>query len=187
MDRRSLLLGSGLWLLGPAAFCGSSTADLAALVRQGGVLLVRHASTEAGLGDPPGFVLDQCSTQRNLSQTGRAEARAIGAWFGQHGLRPQSVLSSQWCRCQDTARLAFGRYEDWPALNSTFGGQGQHEQQLQALRARLRQLPAGMLEVWVTHQVIMTGLTGAYPAMAEGFLLDASSLLQGRGMMKPGS
>ena len=185
MDRRALLFGSGLWALGFAAMGEPSLPSLSALARHGGVLLIRHTSTEPGLGDPPGFTLGRCSSQRKLSEAGRAEAQAIGAWFQQQRLPVQTVLSSQWCRCQDTAGLAFGRYQDWPALNSTFAGQGQHEQQLQMLRERLRQLPAGQLEVWVTHQVIMTGLTGAYPAMGEGFLVDESGMLRARGMMKP--
>lgn len=180
MDRRSLLIGSGLWALGPAAFSASSAPALSALARKGGVLLIRHASTEPEVGDPPGFTLGQCGTQRNFSQAGRAEAIDIGAWFQQHGLQPQAVFSSQWCRCKDTARLAFGRYEDWSALNSTFATQGQHEQQLKMLGQRLRQLPRGTLEVWVTHQVIMTGLTGAY----QGFMMDASGMLRARGKMR---
>ena len=153
--------------------------------RQGGVLLVRHASTEPGLGDPPGFVLSQCQTQRNLSEAGRAQARALGAWFARHGLPVQAVLSSQWCRCLDTAQLAFGRVQAWPALNSTFDGQGQPDAQLRELRQRLAGLREGTLEVWVTHQVIMTALTGAYPAMAEGFLVDGRAQLRARGMMSP--
>ena len=153
--------------------------------RQGGVLLVRHASTEPGLGDPPGFVLSQCQTQRNLSDAGRAQARALGAWFARHALPVQAVLSSQWCRCLDTAQLAFGRVHAWPALNSTFDGQGQPDAQLRELRQRLAGLREGTLEVWVTHQVIMTALTGAYPAMAEGFLVDGRAQLRARGMMSP--
>ena len=152
---------------------------------QGGVLLVRHASTELGLGDPPGFVLSQCQTQRNLSEAGRAQARALGAWFARNALPVQAVLSSQWCRCQDTAQLALGRVQAWPALNSTFDGQGQPETQLRDLRERLGGLREGTLEVWVTHQVIMTALTGAYPAMAEGFLVDGRAQLRARGMMSP--
>ena len=153
--------------------------------RQGGVLLVRHASTEPGLGDPPGFVLSQCRTQRNLSEAGRDQARALGAWFARHALPVQAVLSSQWCRCLDTAQLAFGRVQAWPALNSTFDGQGQPDAQLRELRQRLAGLREGTLEVWVTHQVIMTALTGAYPAMAEGFLVDDRAQLRARGMMSP--
>ncbi len=165
---------------------GAQTAPgLAEQARRGGVLLIRHASTEPGLGDPAGFTLGQCQTQRNLSEAGRAEARAMGAWFQRHGLQPRAVLSSQWCRCLDTARLALGQAEPWPALNSTFGGQGQPEQQLAQLQARLQALPAGVLEVWVTHQVIMTALTQAYPAMSEGFLVDRQGRLLSRGMMTP--
>jgi phosphohistidine phosphatase SixA len=149
--------------------------------RQGGVLLIRHAATEAGLGDPPGFVLGQCSTQRNLSEAGRKASRGLGAWMQANGFKPDAVRSSQWCRCQDTARLAFGQYEDWSALNSTFAGQGDPVAQLQALRERLLAMPAGRTEVWVTHQVIMTGLTSAYPGLGEGFVVDRQGRLLVRG------
>ena len=197
MQRRHLCGGALAWA-GLAALAGSAAAlaqpaapgaELLAQLRpwqaqrHSGVVLVRHASTEPGLGDPAGFVLSQCHTQRNLSEAGRAQARAMGAWFARHGLPVQSVLSSQWCRCLDTAQLAFGRVQAWPALNSTFDGQGQPEAQLRALRERLAGLREGTLEVWVTHQVIMTALTGAYPAMAEGFLVDARAQLRARGMM----
>lgn len=157
-------------------------ADLTRLWRrEGGVLLIRHAATEAGLGDPPGFVLGQCSTQRNLSEAGRKASRGLAAWMQAHGFKPDAVRSSQWCRCQDTARLAFGQYEDWPALNSTFAGQGDASAQLRALRERLLAMPAGRTEVWVTHQVIMTGLTSAYPGLGEGFLVDRQGRLLARG------
>lgn len=178
MQRRTALIALTAWTLQVQA-----DSLLASLSRQGGVLMVRHASTEPGLGDPIGFKLGQCSTQRNLSEAGRAEALAMGTWFQRYRLQPKEVFSSQWCRCQDTAKLAWGRVQDWPALNSTFDGQGQHERQLTELRERLRQLPSGVLEVWVTHQVIMTALTQAYPAMGEGFLLDRQGQLLARGMM----
>jgi phosphohistidine phosphatase SixA len=187
MKRRDFLVGSAGLCLGSGALASSPDASMASLARAGGVILIRHATTEAGLGDPPNFTLGQCSTQRNLSEAGREESRAIGAWFRKHQLKVQAVLSSQWCRCQDTARLAFGAYQDWPALNSTFAGQGQHEQQIQMLRERLRALPANTLEVWVTHQVIMTGLTGDYPAMGEGFLVDSQGKVKARGMMRSGT
>jgi phosphohistidine phosphatase SixA len=178
MQRRIALFATFSWALSTQA-----SPTLAAQARQGGVLLIRHASTEPGLGDPPGFRLGQCSTQRNLSAQGQTEARAMGDWFRRHQLAPQAVLSSQWCRCQDTARMALGRVQDWPALNSTFAGQGQPDRQLGELRERLQRLPSGTLEVWVTHQVIMTALTQAYPAMGEGFLVDRQGQLLARGMM----
>jgi broad specificity phosphatase PhoE len=159
----------------------SKTELLATWRKSGGVLLIRHAATESGIGDPPGFVIGQCRTQRNLSETGRQASRALGAWLQAQNFKPDAVRSSQWCRCQDTARLAFGAYEDWPALNSTFAGQGDPTAQQQALRERLQALPAGRTEVWVTHQVIMTGLTGAYPGLGEGFVVDRQGRLLARG------
>jgi phosphohistidine phosphatase SixA len=84
------------------------------------VVLLRHASTGPGIGDPPGFRLGDCSTQRNLSQKGRDEARAIGAAFTRRTIPLGPVLSSRWCRCQETARLAFGRVEPAPMLDSMF-------------------------------------------------------------------
>lgn len=161
---------------------GATLTELATVWRrEGGVLLVRHAVTEAGLGDPPEFVLGQCRTQRNLSPEGQRASRAMGEWARTNGFIPDAVRTSQWCRCQDTARLAFGQYEDWPPLNSTFAGQGNPSAQIQALRERLLAMPAGRTEVWVTHQVIMTALTGAYPEMGEGFLVDAQGRLRARG------
>lgn len=191
MKRRAVLARSAaglllpLWGLGGPAMAQTTRASKTELLttwrKSGGVLLIRHAATESGIGDPPGFVLGQCRTQRNLSEAGRQASRALGAWLQAQNFKPDAVRSSQWGRCQDTARLAFGAYEDWPALNSTFAGQGDPAAQQQALRERLQALPAGRTEVWVTHQVIMTGLTGAYPGLGEGFVVDRQGRLLARG------
>lgn len=179
------LAGSATAVAANRSSAQTTASDLAAVWRQsGGVLMLRHASTEPGVGDPPGFTLGQCRTQRNLSEQGRAEALAMGRWMQHHQLHADVVLSSQWCRCQDTARLAFGRAQDWPALNSTFAGQGQAAAQDMALRDRLRQMPAGRMEIWVTHQVNMTALTGAYPGLGEAFVVDRQGRLLARGWMK---
>ncbi len=191
LHRRTVLVGLGSGLLatvGAGHFTlalaqslpTASSALLTAWRREGGVLLIRHAAIEAGLGDPPGFVIGQCYTQRNLSEAGQQASRALGQWLRAQQFKPDAVHSSQWCRCQDTAQLAFGQYENWPALNSTFAGQGDAPAQLQALRERLLALPVGRTEVWVTHQVIMTGLTGAYPALGEGFWVDRQGRLRAR-------
>lgn len=186
-DRRQWLqwaAGSAATVFASGVAAQTSPAALAEVwQRSRGVLMLRHASTEPGVGDPPGFTLGQCSTQRNLSAQGRAEAQAMGRWMAQQQLRPDAVLTSQWCRCQDTARLAFGQAEDWSALNSTFAGQGEAAAQEAAMRARLRQTPAARLEVWVTHQVNMTALTGAYPGLGEAFVLDRQGRLLVRGWM----
>lgn len=136
------------------------------------VLLMRHAQTVAGTGDPPGYRLDDCSTQRNLAEEGRAQARALGSLVQAAGLQFNSVRSSRWCRCLETARLAFGHAQAWTPLNSFFDAREQGTQQLGQLRAAWQSLPAGQLTAWVTHQVVVTGLTGLWPASGEVFIIE---------------
>ena len=151
-----------------------ANAEFAAALREGGcAVILRHAQTEAGIGDPPGFRLDICSTQRNLSTEGRAQARRIGDWFAAQGLRPQALLSSAWCRCRDTADLAFRKHALWPALNSFFGNADSGKEQAAQMRTAIARIPRQQFEVWVTHQVNVTALTGAFIGMAEAFVVDA--------------
>jgi len=157
--------------------------DPAALLRQGGcVLMLRHAQTEPGIGDPPGFKLTVCSTQRNLSAAGRQSALRMGEWFKVRGLQPQAVLTSAWCRCIDTANLAFGKSRLWAPLNSVFGDRLPLPDQTAALREALKQLPAGQFQVWVSHQVNVTALTGQHLAMGEGVILDRDAKVLARVM-----
>lgn len=148
----------------------------------GAILLLRHAQTVPGLGDPEGFRLEDCSTQRNLSEAGRVDSSAWGAWLSQLGIKPARVRSSQWCRCLDTARLMFPQQtvQPWPALNSYFQGHGDRAAQLRLARSeavRLAQEASGF-EVWVTHQVVITDLTGEYTGMGEAVVARASSAAQ---------
>lgn len=154
---------------------------LGARLRAGAcVVVLRHARTDPGIGDPPGFRLDRCSTQRNLSAEGRAQAERIGQWFKSRGLEPSAVQSSAWCRCKDTADLAFGRHKVWPALNSFFGESRTRDTQTAQLRAALKAMPAGKFEVWVTHQVNMTALTGEGMVMGEALVLDVTGTVLAR-------
>lgn len=154
-----------------------SPPDLAALLRDGScVLMLRHAQTEPGIGDPPNFQLSQCSTQRNLSHEGRTQSTRIRQWFATHQLTASSVQSSAWCRCRDTATLAFGSYDLLPALNSTFDSSNNQTAQTEALRERLKTVRAGQFEVWVTHQVNISALTGEGPAMGEAFVVRLTSI-----------
>lgn len=137
-------------------------------LRQGGqVVLVRHAATVPGVGDPPGFRLGDCGSQRNLSTEGRAQATRLGADFRHRAIAPAEVLTSRWCRCQDTARLAFGTATPWPALDSFFGDPERSDAQTRAVRQRIAGFRGGGTLVLVTHQVNITALTGLAPAPGE--------------------
>lgn len=169
LPRREVL--AGLLALGlPRWALARESAD--ALRAGGCALVLRHAATDPGIGDPPDFNLAVCSTQRNLSPAGRADAQRIGAWFKQNRLLPNVVRSSAWCRCQDTARLAFGEFQVWSPLNSVFGDRITLPDQTDTLRAALKAIKPGQFEVWVTHQVNITSLTQRAPAMGEGFVVD---------------
>ena len=142
-----------------------------ARLREGGnVVLMRHATTEPGVGDPPDFRLGECTTQRNLSAEGREQARRVGEAFRREAIRLDEVRSSAWCRCVDTAQLAFGRHAVWPSINSFFGTAPAREAQTREVLAAVRALRAPTNWMLVTHQVNITALTGEYLAMGEVFV-----------------
>jgi broad specificity phosphatase PhoE len=139
------------------------------------VIAFRHALAP-GTFDPPGFRIGDCSTQRNLSDEGRAQARRIGEWFAQRSLKPQRVRSSPWCRCVDTATLAFGAPEIDATLGSPRGyAEATNEQSLRALRRSLAAASKrpGHFEAWVTHMFVLSALTGEGSSSGEGLILRA--------------
>ena len=150
----------------------ASEAAWPALHEDGTVVLLRHARAP-GTGDPPGFRLDDCSTQRGLSAEGREQAVRIGERFRAKRVRVGRVLSSRWCRALDTARLAFGEgAEPFPALDSFFEERDGRDGQTEAVRETIegwRKHP-GVL-VLVTHQVNVAALTGIGPAEGEVVVL----------------
>lgn len=168
MRIRLLLLLPALIGLHAAAATGDEDA-LWQKLRGGGVtVLMRHAATDPGIGDPPGFTLSQCASQRNLSDAGREDARRIGAAFRRHGVAPGAVWSSHWCRCLDTARLAFGRVAPEPGLDSMFNDdETSAAAKLRTLRARLAARRESTALVLVTHDVNIRALTGQSLAPGE--------------------
>lgn len=154
------------------ASAGSADAPLwAAMARGGHVVLLRHALAP-GTGDPPGFRLGECRTQRNLSAAGQRQAQAIGARFRANGAGEVEVLSSRWCRSLDTARLLdLGPVTPLPALDSFFAGRGSESGQTAQLRAFLASRRGGPTLVLVTHQVNITALTGVFPQSGEMLVL----------------
>jgi broad specificity phosphatase PhoE len=131
---------------------------------------MRHASTEAGLGDPPGYRLDDCSTQRNLSDLGRAEARSVGARFALEKVSIARVYSSPWCRCRETAMLAFGKSEDWEPLSSFFDFPDRDAEYTERVKKRIGNYSSRALGgnvAMVTHNVNIAALTKLSVAPAE--------------------
>jgi phosphohistidine phosphatase SixA len=129
-------------------------------------VIMRHAIAPGG-GDPPGYRLDDCSTQRNLSEEGRSQARRIGAVLRENGVAAASVRSSAGCRARETAELlGLGPVAREPALDSFFDDRSQGPARTEALRALLAAWRGGPL-VMVTHQVNITALTGVFPASGE--------------------
>jgi len=182
LDRRAFSLFA-LAAMPALSSAQSGTTAMAERLRAGRcAVLWRHAQTVPGIGDPPGFTLASCGTQRNLSDAGRAQARTAGEWFKAQKLTPHAVLSSAWCRCKDTADLAFGGHEPWAPLNSTFAEGDKAGAARAAMVQRLASLLAGRFEVWVTHQVNITALTNAVPSMGEGLVVDAAGTIVARGV-----
>jgi broad specificity phosphatase PhoE len=173
-SRRRLLQLAPLLLAG--SWASGARADEAAwdqVVAGGCAILLRHSRTTPGIGDPPEFRLEDCSTQRNLSDAGRAQARRFGTQFDRRGIRIDEVRSSRWCRCLDTAHLAFPRHEVRPleALDSFFADDSTRGTRTAALRDYLGVLPATRRVVLVTHMVNITALTGESPAMGEALIV----------------
>lgn len=146
---------------------GNAAAGEAALwhaLRSGGhIALMRHALAP-GTGDPPHFKLGDCTTQRNLSAAGRAQATRIGERFRANGIKSARVLSSQWCRCIDTAELlGLAPVEALPTLNSFFRNKGGGARQTKDLRDWIDNQDLDGALVLVTHQVNITALTDVFP------------------------
>jgi broad specificity phosphatase PhoE len=163
-----------------ALVASPSSADekLWSLLKSGGqVVLIRHAVTTPGVGDPPGFRLEDCSTQRNLTDAGRGHARRIGAEWRKRGIPVERVVSSPWCRCLETARLAFGReHEISTALGNLFGRSENSERQVREMRALVSRHAARGNLVLVTHGSTIAALTGINPGTGEMVVLSKGAV-----------
>jgi 8-oxo-(d)GTP phosphatase len=160
-----------LVLVWPWAPPSHADEPLARLLEPDTVLLLRHALAP-GTGDPSGFQLEDCATQRNLSDAGREQARALGDRLRAAGVAEARVYSSRWCRCLETARLLeLGPVEPEPALDSFFQRRSEGPARTTSALERLRTLSAGPPVVMVTHQVNISALTGEFTGSGSGVLV----------------
>jgi len=192
MDIRSIRQALNQWWL--AALCSalltlvpsaaSANEALWSLLKKGGhVVLMRHAVTTPGVGDPPGFRLDDCSTQRNLTDGGRQDAKRVGAAFRARGIVIERVLTSPWCRCIETANLAFGKADTSTALSNLFTHPENRDRQVREMKQLLEAPKAGN-RVLVSHGATISALAGISLNTAEMLVVTPQSqggfVVQGR-------
>jgi phosphohistidine phosphatase SixA len=166
----SCVLGISLSIT-PGLTAGDSEEAWAALVKGGHVALIRHGNAPPGYGgDPPGFKIDDCKTQRNLDEQGRGEGRALGEAFRNRGVRVDRILSSPWCRCLETARLmAVGPVEEsWALVPDRDLSSPVRLLELKEIVSAWR--GPGTL-VLVTHALTVRALLGFLPIQGETVVL----------------
>jgi len=145
------------------------------------IILIRHSLAPGG-GDPIGFKINDCKTQRNLNRAGINQSKKIGKLFKKNKVPIDQVLSSQWCRCKDTAKYAFANYKEFTALNSTFQSpyNKNEAKQLKELYSFVKNWNGkGKNLVLVTHYSIITAVTTAIPNSGEIVITDKDFVVIG--------
>lgn len=172
MKIRLPLLAMLLVVVSTPVLAGDGNAEAWQALRNGdAVLMMRHALAP-GTGDPANFELGDCSTQRNLNDEGRAQARAWKPFLAEHGITEARVYSSQWCRCMDTATgMDMGKVTGWPPLNSFFQNRSAGPRQTRETIDGVNAMGEGAPIILVSHQVNTTALTGIFPASNEGVII----------------
>ena len=137
------------------------------------IVFIRHALAP-GNGDPENFILEDCSTQRNLNERGREQSKNLGNFFRNNNISIDKVLSSEWCRCKDTARLAFDNFETFDALNSFYDERFamNRSNQLKNLKVFINKWNSDSNLVIVTHYVVISALLNRGTSSGEMIVTD---------------
>ena len=147
------------------------------------VIFLRHALAP-GVGDPENFMKEDCSTQRNLNDKGRLQARLIGNYLRSTNLKFSQILTSEWCRCIDTAKeLNLGQWTTFSGLNSFFQVYEKKDQVMNKLQKKLDSLGYSDLALFVTHQVVISEQTGIMPQSGEMVLYNSITKQKARYMI----
>ena len=147
------------------------------------VIFLRHALAP-GVGDPENFIKEDCSTQRNLNNKGRLQARLIGNYLRSTNLKFSQILTSEWCRCIDTAKeLNLGQWTTFSGLNSFFQVYEKKDQVMNKLQKKLDSLGYSDLALFVTHQVVISEQTGIVPRSGEMVLYNSITKQKARYMI----
>jgi len=142
--------------------------------QQGGKLIfIRHAYAP-GSGDPKNFNLNDCSTQRNLNYSGREQSKNIGNLFSRYNIKIENVYSSEWCRCKETAFIAFEKFETKKFLNSFYSAQfaKNRKKQIQDFKYFLEKWNKKDNLIFVTHYVVISEILNYAPSSGEIVIAD---------------
>ena len=175
MTRFNRIIATYLFLLSGLFIAQQALASLANDLQDGQhVLLMRHADAP-GYGDPAGYVISQCSSQRNLGDYGKKQAKAIGTWLSSQGIQKADVFSSPWCRCLDTANLLNkGPIKIEPSLSSFFDNMSLEKRQTKELETFIKSELAKQSKaplILVTHHVNIQAYTGKVVGVGDMVLV----------------
>ena len=139
----------------------------------GKLIFIRHAYAP-GSGDPNNFNLNDCSTQRNLSEDGRKQAQFIGKFFRENKIKIDKVLSSEWCRCKETAEIAFKHFSTNSFLNSFYSVKYEKnkDKQVKALNKYIKKFKSDKNLILVTHYVLISEVLNYGPSSGEIIVSD---------------
>ena len=143
-------------------------------------MFIRHALAPGG-GDPENFKISDCSTQRNLNQIGIEQSKKIGSFFTENKIPIDQVLSSEWCRCKDTAKYAFKNYETFNALNSFFSAKfaKNKNKQIKDLKKYIKNWNGEKNLIFVTHYVVISEMMNLAASSGEIVISDKNLNLIG--------
>ena len=137
------------------------------------LIFIRHAYAP-GSGDPNNFNLNDCSTQRNLSEEGKKQAKKIGEFFKKNKIKIEKVLSSEWCRCKETAEIAFKDYSTKNFLNSFYSSKyaKNRNKQIKKLNDYIRRFKSNQNLILITHYVLISEVLNYAPSSGEIIISD---------------
>ena len=160
-----------LFLLNKTTFANENIVEI--LKKENNIIFIRHAIAP-GNGDPSNFDILDCSTQRNLSKDGELQAFKIGNFFKNNDIKITKVLSSEWCRCKDTAKIAFGNYETKNFLNSFYDKRFSEnkDKQITDFQKFIKNWNKTVNLVFVTHYVVISEILDLTTSSGEIVITD---------------
>tara|TARA_B100001175_G_scaffold216904_1_gene184434 strand:- start:134 stop:682 length:549 start_codon:yes stop_codon:yes gene_type:complete len=171
MKKVFLILFLGLFIFEDNVY--SSDLILNALKEGKKLIFIRHAIAP-GNGDPDNFNINDCETQRNLSKNGILQSKNIGLFFKKNKIKIDKVLSSEWCRCKDTAKLAFKNFETFNVLNSFYDKKFSlnEDVQIKNLKKYIKSWESDKNLILVTHFVVISSILNVGTSSGEMIISD---------------